>query len=121
MAHEDTELPREDWNEYFDSFSRNLGAVKATVEVDGQDLGAQVVAEKLVLRGITYDYKDDVLVVGLVAAEREPSEDIQHFVYGPKRIVLDTTAIVPDTIDVEDSEGQRTLIELQAAPELAAE
>ncbi len=121
MAHEDTELPREDWNEYFNSFSRGLGAVQATVEVDGEDLGAQIVADRLVLTGISYDYKDHILVIGLVAPEHEPGEDIEHIVDAPRRIVLDTTAIVPDTIDVEDAEGHRTLIELSPAPELTAE
>jgi len=121
MAHQDIELPRDNWFEYFNGFSKDLAAIDATVEVDGQDLGAQIVAERLVLTGITYDYKDDILVVGLVAPDREPGEDIQHIVNSPKRIVLDTTAIVPDTIDVEDAEGHRTLIELSGAPELTSD
>ena len=59
------EIARETWRQYFDELSRTLGTVAATVEIVGPDIGAQVAADRLVLTGITYDDRDDVLVGGL--------------------------------------------------------
>ncbi len=66
------ELARDRWRTYFDDLSRGLATMQATVEIDGPDLGAQVQAEGLVLSGISYDDRDDVLVIGL-SPEGRPS------------------------------------------------
>jgi Family of unknown function (DUF5335) len=114
------ELPRDRWRVYFDQLSRGLATTQATVEIDGPDLGAQVQAEGLVLSGITYDDRDEVLVVGL--SPGGPAESLEHLVSSPQRIVVESTnAILPSTIEIDDAEGQRTLVRLQAAPALPPE
>ena len=113
------ELPRAGWRVYFDDLSRALGATQATVEIEGPDLGAQVQAEGLVLSGISYDDRDDILVVGL--SPGGPTESLEHLVSNPQRIWVESDGILPSTIEVEDAEGQRTLVRLQAAPALPAE
>jgi hypothetical protein len=85
VADQTEELERAGWREYFDNLSRGLGAVEATVEVDGSDLGAQIEAENLVLTGISYDDRDDVVVVALAEPGRQ-REDLEHLVYEPQRI-----------------------------------
>src|SRR4051794_7868032 len=70
------EIPREGWRPYFDELSEHLGTVEATIEVLGEDIGAQTEAEALVLTGITYDDRDDVVVVGL-DAPGGAAEDLQ--------------------------------------------
>ncbi len=114
------EIPRDRWRSYFDDLSRGLATMQATVEIDGPDLGAQVQAEGLLLSGITYDDRDDVLVVGL--SPGGATESLEHLVSSPQRILVESSdAILPSAIDVEDAEGQRTLVRLQAAPALPAE
>jgi hypothetical protein len=121
MTQETEELPRGSWRTYFDALSRRLGAVEATVEIDAGDLGAQIEADRLMLSGISYDDRDDVLVIAL-AVPGAAREDLEHMVQQPQRIVVDSAAaVLPSTIEVEDSEGQRTLVELRAAPELSAQ
>ncbi|HTU80380.1 MAG TPA: DUF5335 family protein [Solirubrobacteraceae bacterium] len=111
------ELPRERWRIYFDDLSRGLATMQATVEIDGPDLGAQVQAEGLVLGGISYDDRDDVLVIGL--SPGGATESLEHLVSMPQRIRVESSdAILPSTIEVEDSEGERTLVRLAAAPAL---
>jgi len=114
------ELPRDRWRVYFDDFSRGLATTQATVEIDGPDLGAQVQAEGLVLTGITYDDRDDVLVIGL--SPGGPTESLEHLVSNPKRILVESAdGILPSTIEVEDADGEQTLVRLQPAPALPAE
>src|ERR1700733_10389618 len=121
MANDMRDLPSESWRAYFDGLSRQLGAVEATVEIDGSDLGAQIEAESLTLTGISYDDRDKVLVINL-AEPGSPLDEIEHMVQQPRRIAVDSTGtILPNAIEAEDAEGQRTLVELRAVPELPAE
>ena len=121
MAHEMQELPSANWRAYFDDLSRHLGAVEATVEIDGSDLGAQVEAERLILTGISYDDRDEVLVISL-AEPGSARDEIEHMVQQPRRIVVDSTdAMLPTAIEAEDAEGVRTLVELRPVPELPAQ
>lgn len=114
------ELPRDRWRIYFDDLSRGLATMRATVEIDGPDLGAQVQAEGLVLSGISYDDRDDVLVIGL--SPGGAAESLEHLVSSPQRIRVESSDdILPSTIEVEDAEGVRTLVRLQPAPALPAE
>jgi hypothetical protein len=114
------ELPRDRWRTYFDDLSRGLTTTQATVEIDGPDLGAQVQAEGLVLSGISYDDRGDVLVVGL--SPGGATESLEHLVSRPQRILIKPSdAILPSTIEVEDAEGERTLVRLKAAPALPPE
>ena len=114
------ELPHDRWRSYFDDLSHGLATMRATVEIDGPELGAQVQAEGLLLSGISYDDRDDVLVVGL--SPGGAAESLEHLVSRPQRIRVEPSdAIVPSTIEVEDAEGQRTLVRLQPAPALPAE
>jgi hypothetical protein len=120
MAYEMQELPSEGWRAYFDGLTHQLGAVEATVEIDGSDLGAQVEAESLILTGISYDDRDNVLVISL-AEPGSVRDHVEHMVQQPRRISVDSTdGILPNAIEAEDAEGQRTLVELRAVPELPA-
>jgi hypothetical protein len=118
MSHDTEELASASWRTYFDDLSRHLGAVEATVEIDGSDLGAQVMAERLILTGISYDDRDAVLVISL-AEPGSPRDEIEHMVQQPRRIaVAGANAMLPTAIEAEDAEGQRTIVELRAVPEL---
>jgi hypothetical protein len=115
-----SELARDDWRVYFDDLSRTLTTTRATVEIDGPDLGAQVQAEGLVLGGISYDDRDDVLVIGL--SPGGPDESLEHLVSRPQRIRIESSGgLLPAAIAVEDAEGVQTLVRLQAAPALSAD
>jgi hypothetical protein len=108
------ELARDGWRAYFDELSRSLTTTQATVEIDGPNLGAQVQAEGLLLSGITYDDRDDILVVAL--SPGGPAESLEHFVSSPQRISVESSGgILPSAIEVEDGEGQRTLVRLKPA------
>ncbi len=111
MAQSTREIPREEWRGYFDSFSRDLEELVATLEVAGEEVGAQVEAENARLTGITYDDKDDILVIGLDSLGNV-SEDLERVVEKPRAIYLETEDGGVLTFDVEDAEGQKTLLRL---------
>jgi Family of unknown function (DUF5335) len=74
MAVATYEIPRQAWRSYFEELTDGLGTVEATVEVVGRDAGAQVADERQILTDITYDDRDDTIVVGLDAPAQPPSE-----------------------------------------------
>jgi hypothetical protein len=122
MATTAQEIPRDTWTPYFDELSKHLGTVEATVEVIGRDLGAQIAAERLILTGISYDHKDDIVVIGLDAPGGTP-EEYEHLVQKPQRIMVapggpGETDMV---IDIEDSEGHKTIVRLERPPALPGE
>jgi hypothetical protein len=119
MAGETSELARERWGVYFEDLSRELSTTTATVEVDGLDIGAQIEGEDLVLDGISYDHRDDIVVIGL--APLGSAEAVEHFVSGPQRIYIESgEGILPAVLDIEDAEGQKTIVRLRPAPALPA-
>lgn len=117
MPHTTREIPRETWRPYFDEFSKRIGTVPATLEVVGEDVGAQVEAEHLVLTGISYDDRDDVVVIGL-EAPGDPRQDLERMVEHAARIMVATDDSPPldMTIDIQDAERRQTIIRLERPP-----
>ena len=71
--------------------------------------------------GISYDDRDDVVVIGLDAPGK-PAEDLERMVDHPKRIMVATSGTPPVemTIDIEDAEGHQTIVRLERPPALPA-
>jgi hypothetical protein len=120
MAVATQDIPREAWREYFDEYSKTMGTTEATIEVAGRDIGDQIAAERLVLTGITYDSKDDVLVIGLDAPGGSP-EEYEHMIAAPQTIQVAIEEDVETTFDVVDEEGHQHLLHLRPAPALPPE
>ena len=113
MALATREIPRSEWRGYFDDFSRDLDELRATVEVDGAAVGAQIEAERPLLRGITYDDGDDIVVIGLDASG-DSGEDLEHIVYKPQTIYLASGDDGEMVFDIKDAEGTQTLVRLES-------
>ena len=115
MADISQDIPRDAWRAHFDELSRTAGAVRVTIEIAGQDVGDQVAVEDHALTGISYDDKDDVLVVGV-----DSPEDYEHIISEPDRIQVVTLGDGATTYDVTDGDGRQHLIRLRPAPEVPA-
>jgi Family of unknown function (DUF5335) len=116
MALASQEIARAAWREYFDEFSRTIGTADVTLEVAGRDIGDQIAAKHLVLAGITYDGKDDIVVVGL--APGGSPEEYEHLIDSPKQIYVATSDDGETTFDVTDAEDRQHLIHVRAAAAL---
>jgi hypothetical protein len=116
------EIPRETWRTYFDELTRVLGTVEATIEVVGRDVGAQTMAERHVLTGMTYDDREDRLVIRL-DAPGPPVENIEHVIEHPQRIYVAGGQPPPLEMlfDVLDDKGHQTIVHLERPPALPGE
>ena len=111
MALETHEIPREQWGVYFDDFSRDLPDYLATVEVLGGEIGAEPEAARPHLAAITYDDKDDILVIGLDAQADDLPEDVEHIVYRPRKILV-AVGEREVAFEIEDAESAKTVLRL---------
>ena len=110
------EIPRHEWVEFFDSFSRQHEGWLVTVEVLGAEIGAQVEAQELPLHGITAELKggdEDTISVILGG---EPTGHVTHSVTGPKHVRIEQTEDGADmTLQIESGDGVTTLVRFRSA------
>jgi hypothetical protein len=98
------QLARSQWQEYFDRISRAIGARHVDVEVTGLGLADRIGADWVALTGLSYDPKDEVLIVfagGLQQRIRPVRVDIDHefdWLHG---------------IDAVDAEGNHCIVQLK--------
>jgi hypothetical protein len=98
-------LDKKQWKPFFDAVSKVLGAKQAEIEVLSLDLGDQIEAEWLPLRGLTYDPKDDVLDVEL--------EGLDHLIPKPREIYVEDGGVGLSSFAVVDAEGARQIVKLR--------
>jgi hypothetical protein len=110
------EIPREEWVEYFDGFSRRHEGWLVTVEVLGMEVGAQVEAQELPLRGVTAELKDGGadeinIILGGKGAER-----VTHTVTRPTHVRIEQAEDGADmTLQIESGGGVTTLMRFRSA------
>jgi hypothetical protein len=110
------EIPRDEWVEYFDGFSRRHEGWLVTVEVLGAEIGAQVEAQELPLRGVTAESKgsgeDEInLIFGGEGAER-----VTHTVTRPTHVRTEQAENGADmTLQIESGGGVTTLVHFRSA------
>ena len=108
MAESTREISQAEWGPYFDALGKVDPAPTVSVEVDGAEIGAQVETGAVTLVAISYDDRDDVLVIGLSPAGHE---QLEHLVYNPRQIYALEGEDGVSTIDVQDADGSKTLIQ----------
>jgi hypothetical protein len=114
MADVSQDLSRDDWRAHFDELSRSVRGAEVTIEIAGEDVGDQIAVERLALTGISYDDKDDVLVVGVDAPGGSP-EEYEHIISEPERVQVATLGDGETTYDVTDADGRQHLIRIRPA------
>jgi len=105
-------VPKAEWREFFDRFSKGLLGKWAEIEVAGLDLGDQIVVEWIPMLGITYDSKDDLLDVAL--------DRVGHLIHHPKEIVVEEDSDGLKSVAVVDGDGERQIVKLRAPVRLPA-
>ncbi len=93
------ELPKSQWEAYFDRVAAHLKAVQAEIEVASMNLGDQIEAEWVPFYGVSYDPKDDLVEFVL--------EGVDHLVRHPAQVLVEDSAEGLSSIEIIDSEGVR--------------
>jgi uncharacterized protein DUF5335 len=110
------EIPREEWGEFLDSFSRQHEGWLVTVEVLGEEIGAQMEAEGKPLEGITAELKDGGVGSIIITVGLTPAEHVTHNIIAPTHIRLEQAENGADmALQIEASEGATTLVRLGSA------
>jgi len=100
-----TTITKSQWSRYFAALSASLSGQQAFIEVAGLELGDQVEARWIALVSITYDNKDDVVVLDL--------GDLNHVVQHPTRVDAADDAGAITSIEIVDREGTQHIVRLR--------
>jgi hypothetical protein len=110
------EISRGEWAAFFDSFSRRHEGWLATVEVLGEEVGAQTEARELPLVGVSAELKggeDDAVSIILGGAR---GDHITHTVTRPDRVrVEQAEGGADEALQIESADGSRTLLRFRSA------
>lgn len=98
-------LERALWRPYLDQLSRKLSGEEAEMRVAGLKLGNQVEAEWLPLKGVTYDHRDDILVISL--------EGLEHIIHSPKSVHVEAGNGMLTSLEVVDADGVQCVLQLR--------
>ena len=109
------EIPRQEWREFFDSFSQQHQGWLVTIEMLGPDLGDLVEARQLPLEGIIVEsFGEGETKIEIIAGEK-PDSHISHTVTSPKRIWLKQTDEGADEALEIESEESAVLLRFRSA------
>jgi hypothetical protein len=114
------EVPREQWAEFFDSFSQRHQGWLVTVEILGPDIGDQVEARALPLEGITAELNGDEEDEIDIFVGTRPDSHVTHKINAPLHVRLKQTEQGADEALEIESEGVAALLRFRSAiqPEL---
>ena len=113
-------IPREQWNNFFDLFSREYEGWLATLEVFDNDIGAQEQARELPLSGISLSSARDEDTIALMLG-KEPGDHITHIIGEPEQVWVEKTAEGVNTaLEIESKDQTKTLLRFRSPvlPEL---
>jgi hypothetical protein len=115
------EIRQDEWQAYLEGFSKRNGGRAAHVEVIGADLGAQELAERLPLEGITFEDKGSLAPSVEIFLGAATERHLTHTITGVRLIAPKVGADGrEDALEIEASDGTKTIIvfePLQALPE----
>jgi hypothetical protein len=109
------EIPKNEWPEFFDSFSRQHEGWLVTLEIFGTDIGAQVEERELAFEGIVDEW-DEVQgneIVIMIGAK--PDDHITHSISRPTQVSLEQTDEGADAaLAIKSGDGSTTLLRFRS-------
>jgi hypothetical protein len=109
------EIPREDWNNFFDAFSREHEGWLATLEVFAPDIGAQEEARELPLEGISVASGNEADAIAINLG-KTPEDHVTHTVTKPEHVWLDQTSEgAKAALEIESGDDTKTLLRFRSA------
>src|SRR2546426_9076380 len=91
MVMQTQEIPRKEWNNFFDSFSRQHDGWLATLEVFSSEVGAQEEAHEMPLEGVSVASETDEWESIAINMGKAPEDHISHSITKPEHVWLEKT------------------------------
>jgi hypothetical protein len=108
------EIPREQWNNFFDSFNRQHEGWLATLEVFATDAGAQQEALDMPFEGISLASEKGESAV-LISVGKSPPDHVSHKIDHPVHIWLQQTPAGADAaLEIEAEDDSKTLLRFRS-------
>lgn len=108
------QVPRAEWEQFFDAFTRRHEGWLATVRVVDRRLGAQVEARDLPLEGIVPGRKKGASLSILLG--KRPDANVEHAVERPEQVWVELTDRgVEAALEIVGADGRRTILEFRTA------
>jgi hypothetical protein len=107
-------MRRSSWSETLDRATEQHRGERTTVEVLGDDLGDQVLAEHMALVSLAYDPKDNVVIVSLGEGGADADPVLRHIVEDPQEVLVDSVPPeLPLTAEIVGGDGATTIVSVQ--------
>jgi hypothetical protein len=110
------EIPKNEWLNFFDIFSRQHEGWLATLEIAGSDVGDQIEAQQYWFSGISFDPKGtgrDSIDIELGA---DPNRHVNHLVARPASVALMLSdAGAHEGLNIESEDGTKTILLFRTA------
>ena len=106
-----TEVPKEQWKEFFDNLSRDLDDWETRIEVVNNDVGAQVLSEGLPFHGLTAESDRSGEFTIKLSVGNGTDGHQTHTVETPFKVSFEGAGVGPGgVLDIEDAAGTKMLI-----------
>lgn len=102
---------RSEWTSLADRLSADHAGHDVTIEVVDPGGGSSPLVERLPFSSITYDHKDDVVVVAVGGGSARYPVVLRHLIAQPQEILFD---LIPHgaALKITDASGTTTLVSL---------
>jgi hypothetical protein len=109
------EIPRSEWRQFFDSFSRQHEGWLATLEVLGADVGAQEEGRELPLAGVSLSSGGDEAEAISIDLGMTPDKHVSHAISEPTAVWLEQTEEGANAaLEIEVADGTKTLLRFRS-------
>jgi len=110
------EIPREDWPNFFDVFSRQHEGWLATLEIFAPDVGAQEEAHELPLEGISIASGGNEADAVAISLGKTPEDHVTHTITKPEHVWLNQTSEGANAaLEIESENENKTLLRFRSA------
>ena len=114
------EVTRNDWTSFFDTFSKQHEGWLASLEVLGDQIGAQHEVIELPLEGISVNAEEDPESL-IISFGKTPEDHVTHTVQRPRHVwVNQTVEGAHESLEIEEEDNRKTLLRFRSPvrPEL---
>ena len=103
------EIPREEWPQAVTAFGDEHRRWLVSIDVVGDELGAQPEVRNLPLDGITADPPDKGGLVSIFV-ERSPDDHLTRNIENARRIRVEEDPVHGDAMQIEGTDGTKTIV-----------